>query len=187
MKKPTPKKRKDIMDFHEMIEYSEQKHGFRYRDYKGLFGTKEKESHFDKYCRVMNDPQPFDGHYPDYSFPGTTNDERRTVWRDGKRRQATQEEYDADFKLIHEQYQRYKDWCEENPENEPPEYLDYWHWLLENHFYNVHNPCTQYWRLDEILDDEDAPDWVKDITQKVRDDFADQLDEDGEIEVLVEW
>lgn len=175
------------MDFHQMIRYSEQKHDFQHRDFKKLFGGKDTESHFDKYCRVMNDPQPFEGHYPDFSFPGETDDEQRTVWRDGVRRHATQEEYDADFKLIHEQFQRYKDWCKENPENKPPEYLDYWHWLIDYHFNDVRNPCEEYWHLDGIIEDEENPEWVRYITQKVRDDFADHLDEEGGLLVLIEW
>lgn len=183
--KPTAHKRDPIMDFNEMIDYVEQKHSIRVCDYLGLFGTKDKESHFDEYCRVTGDAQPNDGFYPDCSLPkGKFLTGGLTVVRNGVRRAASQEEHDADFKLIHEQYCRYQKWSKTNPE---PEYLNYWHWLIENHFYNVHNPCEERWCLKDILDDEDTPDWVKEITQLVYDAFVDDLEEDGGIEVDISW
>ncbi len=187
MIKPVPRKREAIMSYHEMISFVEQKYNIQVGDYRGLFGTKDKESHFAKYQRITRDLQPNDGFYPDYSGKGTTDDERRTIVRDGKRIKAIQEEYDADFKLIHEQYQRYKDWSKDNPE---PEYLDYWHWLIDNHFIGVHNGCNMCWGIKEIIDDEyddEIPAWVKEITQKVYDEFKDELDEDGSIEVEISW
>ena len=177
---PIPKPRDPIMDFHEMIEFVEQKYGIRTRDYNGLHGP---DSHCAKWQREAGDPQPNDGHYPDCSGDGETAAERLTVVRDGKRRKATQGEYDADFKLIHEHFQRYQDWCETNP---APAYLDYWHWLLGDQFSDVHNPCTQTWDLRVILEDDDTPDWVRGITQKVHDEFEHVLI-DGAVEVLIEW
>ena len=70
----------------------------------------ENEDHFHYYQRTQNDPQPFDGKYPD--SPGG----KYRVYRDGKMVETTKEEYDADFKLIHDQYARYQKWKNENPD-----------------------------------------------------------------------
>ena len=184
MTKPTPKTRDPIMDFHEMIHFVEKKHKLKTRGYRGI-GQATAEDHFVGYCRITGDAQPNDGFYPDVSAPkGGALTGGRTVVRDGKRRPATLAEYDADFKLIHEQYARYKVWAETNKE---PEYRNYWHWLLANHFYDVHNPCVEYWCLTGILDDEDAPDWVKEITQLLHDEFIGELDDEGGIEVEIAW
>ena len=65
---------------------------------------------------------------------------------------------------------------------------DYWHWLIDNEFYNLSNGSEQYWNMKDILDDDDlAPDWVKKITQLFYDEFKDHLDEDGGMHVLVQW
>lgn len=114
MKKPEPIIREPIMDFNDMIKYSEKKHNFQHRDYLNRYGKNINES-----------PRP--------------------------------------------------------------EYLDYWHWLLEHQFYNVSNPCERYWSLDSILNDEKAPQWVKEITAKVKEDFIEYLNEEGGINVLIVW
>ena len=72
------------------------------------------EEHFDKYQRITGDKMPFgNGNYPDVRNGG---EKPWTIIRDGKRISATKEEYDADFKLIHEHYARYKKWAETNPD-----------------------------------------------------------------------
>lgn len=72
------------------------------------------EDHFDRYMRLTGDNMPFGkGVYPDSSFGG---DNPLAIYRDGKKIHATKEEYDADFKLIHEQYARYNEWTEKNPD-----------------------------------------------------------------------
>ena len=86
--------------------------------------------------------------------------------------------------MIHDHYKRYQEWTKQNPE---PPYLDYWHWLLDRCFSNIHNGSEAYWNVKEILEDEQTPDWVKDITQKVYDEFKDNLDESGCLKVLIEW
>ena len=183
MTKPTPRVRTPIMDFHEMIHFVEKKHNLKTRGYRGI-GQAKAEDHFASYCRITGDTQPNDGRYPDVS--GVNGGE--TVVRNGKRRAATKVEYDADFKLIHEQYARYKVWAETNPE---PEYRDYWHWLLAEVFYDVHNPCEAYFPLKEILNDDDgdydAPHWVKEITQLIHDEFLGELDDEGGLEVEISW
>lgn len=88
----------------------------------------EGEKHFDRYQRLTGDKMPFDGHYPD--SPG----KKYRVYRDGKMVYTTKEEYDADFKLIHEQYARYQEWTKTNPDFDDdygnPQYEDKYKELL---------------------------------------------------------
>lgn len=75
----------------------------------------EGENHFKYYQRTQNDPMPFgNGIYPDCSG----KDGGFTIVRDGERIEASKEQYDADFKLIHEQYARYQEWSKNNPDPE---------------------------------------------------------------------
>ncbi|MBI1968775.1 hypothetical protein HYS49_02595 [Candidatus Woesearchaeota archaeon] len=96
---------------------------------------------------------------------------------------------DGNTRYDSEAYQRFERWREENklPTPDTIPYLDYWHWLLNNHFFEVHNGEVVYWHVQEILDTEDAPVWVKEITQRIHDEFKEQLDEAGGLEVLIEW
>lgn len=71
----------------------------------------ETEDHFNYYQRIMNDPMPCGSLYPDVRNGG---EKPWTVVRNGKRIPATQEEYDADFKLIHDHYARYTEWKKTN-------------------------------------------------------------------------
>lgn len=72
----------------------------------------EGEDHFHYYQRIMNDPMPFGGQYPDVRNQGKKPWTRIT--KEGKRIPATKEEYDNDFKLIHEHYERYNLWKKTN-------------------------------------------------------------------------
>lgn len=180
MRKPTPVQRKALLEYEDIIAFVEKKYDIDTRDYAGKHNGKGGESHFQKYERITGDVV---SHlfYPDCSG----RNGGKTVMRNGKKRPATEEEYRADFDLIHKQYQRYLKWCKKNPENEPPPYLDYWHWIIENQFDSPSEGTEQYWDLKDILEDETTPDWVKDITQKVYDEFKEYVDESGGIEVLV--
>lgn len=183
--KPKPKTRTPILDYHEVIDFIETKYEIQTRDYLNKFG---EEDHFDMYQRIMNDPMPFGNNiYPDESGKHLGFKNEWTIYRNGKRIEATKEEYEADFKLIHEQYERYNKWCDENPENKPPEYLDYWHWMIEHQWTELHNGSEQYWFLSEILEDEETPAWVKEITQLVYNEFKEHLDEYGGLGVYIEW
>jgi hypothetical protein len=78
----------------------------------------EGEDWFNRYQRLMNDsslssPDVSGTYKPEWKEEGY---EGWTVWRDGEKVKATKEEYDADFKLIHEHYARYKEWLETNPD-----------------------------------------------------------------------
>ena len=95
----------------------------------------EGERHFEYYQRIMKDPMPCDGHYPDVSGKWEEKGyEGWTIWRDGKKIKATKEQYDADFKLIHEHYARYEKWKKVNPDVEDdygkPEYEEKFKELL---------------------------------------------------------
>lgn len=82
----------------------------------------EGEDWFNRYQRLENDPMPFgNGVYPDVSGKYNKEWEEKgyegwTISRDGEKIKATKEEYDADFKLIHEQYARYQEWEKNNPD-----------------------------------------------------------------------
>ena len=88
----------------------------------------EGEDHHKYYGRIMNDPMPFDGHYP--QCPGN----KYQIWRDGKYVAVSKEVYDEDFKLIHEQYARYNEWKKTNPDVEDdygkPDYKERYKELL---------------------------------------------------------
>jgi hypothetical protein len=71
----------------------------------------EGEKHFEYYQRITGDKMPFgNGNYPD--APGG----KFRSYVDGKKVEVSKEQYDADFKLIHEQYARYQEWTKENPD-----------------------------------------------------------------------
>lgn len=60
------------------------------------------------------------------------------------------------------------------------EYLDFWHWVVENH--EIHNGCyVVFGRNRELQND---PAWVKKIYSRYLDEFA---DENGELEMYVWW
>jgi hypothetical protein len=58
--------------------------------------------------------------------------------------------------------------------------------MIDNHFGNVNNGCIRTWHLEEMLEDESLPQWVREITEKVYETFKDDLT-DGYIEVSIEW
>ena len=151
--------RNQMHNFHEVVDFIEDKYKIKFRDYLGKFGS---TGDMEKYQTATGDMLPFGG-----TNPATTD-----------------KNYDADMKLMHEHFARFKEWQKSNP---PKEYLDYWHWLMDHHFYEVNNGCSCYWRLKEILEDPESPWWVKEITQHVYDEFKDDLPESGEMEVWIEW
>lgn len=120
---------------------------------------KKDEDWFEYYQRKLNDPMPFgNGFYPDVS--GKWQEEGYEGWtivRDGERIKATKEQYDADFKLIHEQYLRYKEWCKENPDPlddyGKPNYKERYKELVSYSAMWVHGEF--YKRLTEVADSDD--------------------------------
>lgn len=75
--------------------------------------TKKEYNHFDFYVKTMEDPMPFgDNCYPQEVKDGYL------VYRDGKKKRVlgTKEEYDENFRVIREQYNRFKFWLIKNPD-----------------------------------------------------------------------
>lgn len=177
--KPTKKKiMDDMFHYHDIIDFIEKKYNINVRDYANRHSNKGKESHFQKYQRLTGDRMPFNGHYPD--SPGN----KYRVYRDGKMVQVSKDIYDDDIKQIHDHYKRYQQWTRTNPE---PSYLDYWHWLLDHCFSEVSNGSAQYWNIEEIIEDEDTPVWVIEITKLVQKEFKENLDTDGGLKVWISW
>ncbi len=171
MKKPKLKTHKPHYDYYEVIHYLEDKYKFNSRDYK------ESHNHFKKYQDETKDVFPVEW-YPDCSgkYQGFKNE--WTIRRNGKIIEATKEQYDADFKLIHEHYQRYLLWEKENPS---PEYCDFWHWFAEHN--EIHqNDCYAYLYINNKEDfdciEEDTPDWVIKILRLLQKEFPLNM-EDG--------
>lgn len=73
----------------------------------------EGEDHFKYYQRVMNDPIPFGNDV----YPDDDGGQYRII-KEGKKIPGTKEEYDAQYKLIHEHYARYQEWSKNNPDPE---------------------------------------------------------------------
>jgi hypothetical protein len=114
-------------------------------------GMKKGEDHFKFYQRVMKDPMPNEGRYPQ----SPNNDYQ--VYRDGKYVSVTKDVYDADFKLIHEHYARYNKWKETNPDTTDdygkPQYEERYAELLSYSAMWVHGDV--YKRLTDIPNDDD--------------------------------
>ena len=83
---------------------------------------------------------------------------------------------------VRDYHKTYKD-----PTGATHEYLDYWHWITDHSMTEVRNDTYDYWNLKDILDSETAPHWVKEITQLCYDEFEDELDKDGGVEVWISW
>ncbi len=66
--------------------------------------------------------------------------------------------------------------------DETTPYLDFWHWLIDGPFSEINNGSYQYLDLKYELENEDTPDWVKEILQKIYDEF-----QEDEMEFWVEW
>lgn len=108
LKKPKKVSHEPTWDYHQVIHYVEEKHGFNARDYAGKFGKKD-----------------FDANVP---------------------------------------------------------YLDFWHWLLDHDFVDMYNGSYQYLLVKEHLEDEETPPWVKEILQKIYDEF-----QEDDMEFWVAW
>lgn len=68
------------------------------------------------------------------------------------------------------------------PFDETIPYLDFWHWLIDGPFAELHNRSAKYLDLKFELEDEETPTWVKEILQKIFDEF-----QEDEMEFWVEW
>jgi len=66
-------------------------------------------------------------------------------------------------------------------------YESYWHWLLENEFEDDTYPVEKELYLSYILEGEDTPDWVKDITQLIFNEFGEHINNEGALLINTEF
>jgi hypothetical protein len=64
-------------------------------------------------------------------------------------------------------------------------YLDFWHWLLDNDFSEVHNGSFNLMSLNPGSAAADPPDWVKEILKMFKDEF--DVDNEDELNFWIEW
>lgn len=182
MNKPTPKVRQPIMDYHEMIDFVEKKYEFDTRDYKGkhkLYIPFEKETGINVYkCPDVSGKQ--EGTYKGWMiYEGGLIKGTRKI-------KATEKEYKEQFQEYYANCGQFEKWKKDKGYGDIP-YLDYWHWLMERCFQEVSNGSDNYFNVKEIIDDAETPEWVREITQKIYDEFKDSLDKNGGLEVHIEW
>lgn len=169
MEKPKPIQRKPVLMFYDMVNYIEEKYNCNLRDY---LNCKENGG---KYCN---------GDYPnvawckkhgfDYTvFEGTY----KYPNEDPKIQKIIENRIELN-NLFSKSNDRY--------EFERP-FLDYWHFLLSNQLIVENNPTEEYWNLKEIIKNEENEDWVIEITKLFYEEFKEYLDEDGGLNVLIEW
>lgn len=151
-------------DYHEVIDYIEEKYNINTRDYAN------RHKHFLNWLKLMNEEPP---NYP--ICPGS----KYQVNINGEMVDITKEDYDARYKVIHEQYARFNEWCKSNPE---PLYLDFWHWLIENDFEDIHNGSHTTLNIRYWLDKLDEDDWQREILQLICSEFK-----EDDMEFWVEW
>lgn len=186
MKKPTPLKREPLLDYHDMINFVEEKYDIKVNDYNKTFKCAidfKKQMGLNVYLS----PDVSGKYVPEWQeegYEGWTIIEGGLRNIDGKRIKATKEEYDEQFKEYYAICGEFKQWKVENNVSET--YLNYWHWMIDGQFQDIHNGSTAYWNLKDILDG-DNPEWVIEITRYVYDEFKEHLDKDGGLEVIVEW
>jgi hypothetical protein len=82
-------------------------------------------------------------------------------------------------------YEVYK--AEVTDEKKQPPYQDFWHWLLDNDFVELHRGGfnnISFWNLEEG----NTPDWVKKVLQLILDEVKDNPAFDGEeLNCYVDW
>jgi hypothetical protein len=66
-------------------------------------------------------------------------------------------------------------------------YLDFWHWMLDHCFYEMHNPSHHSINVDEMLEDPETPEWVRQILKLIKLEFEDLFNQYGELDVWVYW
>jgi hypothetical protein len=125
----------------------------------------KSHDHFPNYLKKYNLPQ--------YSYPTAYQVDKGEI---------TKEYYDAQFKLIHEQYAIYQKWCQEPGNNEPP-YLDFWHWLLEDYEDQIHNGCYVIFYWQNHYESDNTPKWAKEIIGMILTEFP----EEKEMFCYISW
>jgi hypothetical protein len=168
MEKPTMKQRAEVLDYHEMINYIEKKHNIDVRDYAGR-DNRRKEHQKITGISVYESPQHYGGNY--------------YAWIDGNHKKVDKKTHDEQWEIHKKNNKAFAEW---DKEQGVLPYLDFWHWMTDKHFYEVHNGQTTSLNPSIILK-EDNPEWVQEIAQMIQDDFGELADKDGDIMVLIEW
>jgi hypothetical protein len=163
--KPSLQVSEPYYDYHAVIDYIEDKYKIKTRDYHN------SHNHFDTWLKIVGEEKPV---YP------TTPHMVRQVLIDGVQTEISEEEYTRRFKIIHDQYARYKAWEELNP---CPPYLDFWHWLVEGPASEVHNGSYFYMNPRKLIK-EGHQDWICEILELINKEFAQDYDN---INFWVEW
>lgn len=175
LEKPVPEIRTPIMDYHKMMDYIEKKYDIKVRDYDGIEKRKDQYQKDNNVCLYAS-PRKYGGKY---HIPFKKEDGSFGGYREG-----TKQEYDEGFKEYRRISTEYVEWEKTQPVLQR---LDYWMWLLTEHFGgDCPNGSDHYINIDEILEDEETPEWAKEITQLIQDEFEEHLD-DGGLDVHVWW
>lgn len=61
-------------------------------------------------------------------------------------------------------------------------YLDFWHWLIDHDFSDMYNGSYQWIWVTEHLENKKTPPWVKEILQKIYDEF-----QEDDMQFWIEW
>jgi len=67
------------------------------------------------------------------------------------------------------------------------EYLNYWQWLRKSLLTGISHGSTKTWCITHLLESDETPAWVKEITQLIYDEFKEYLDEDGRLNIIIKW
>ena len=70
-------------------------------------------------------------------------------------------------------------WLIEWPNDHP--YLDFWHWMIDNYDW-IHNGCYIFLTVKNHLEDPATPVWVKEILQRIHDEF-----QEDDMRCWIEW
>ena len=181
MNKPVKKKvREDMIYYHEMIDYIEQKYKIDTRDYLSTYVEGKKISssmeHFLKFQKEENDPQP----YENGKLPGMVNG-KFFIYKNGEKVFCKKEEYLNENKKIVHHYERYNKWLIDNPK---PEYQDFWHWIIDNTGASMGRDA--FLPIVEWIEDENTPSWVKQISTYIKQEFESEFKYDG-LNVWIEY
>ena len=90
--------------------------------------------------------------------------------------QITYYDYNKVIDYIEEKYsirvRDYAGYLKDLPNERP--YLDFWHWIVDN--YEIHDGCYVTFTWQEHYDDEDTPEWVKEILSLILKEFPEDLE-----------
>lgn len=146
----------------------------RWYDEEGNLGPEENIEEFPVRMRNIVDDRP--GRYN--PIPPCVNYNRMMNYIDRK--------YDIKNREYHENYIGDDYRGGRQPRQGRRGYLDFWHWLLDRCFYDVHNPSHQFLNVDEMLEDPETPEWARQILKLIKIEFQDLFRDRG-LDVWICW